>query len=79
MFSTLAVLEADRAARASEYWFGGRIGHADIVVATAIRHIGESHPGLIPMADYPALAAHCAKLEAMPAFQSVSQPFLPPA
>jgi glutathione S-transferase len=79
MFATLAVLEADRAARSTEYWFGDRIGHVDIVVATAIRHIGESHPGLIAMRDYPALAAHCAKLEAMAVFQVVSQPFIPPA
>jgi hypothetical protein len=31
------------------------------------------------MRDYPALAAHCAKLEAMAVFQAVSQPFIPPA
>jgi glutathione S-transferase len=79
MFATLAVLEADRAARKSEYWFGDRIGHVDIVVATAIRHISESHPGLIPMTDYRALAAHCAKLESMPVFQEIQQPFIPPA
>ena len=29
----LAALEADRAARPSAYWFGERIGHADIAVA----------------------------------------------
>ena len=30
--TALAVLEADRAGRKSDYWFGDRIGHADIAV-----------------------------------------------
>jgi hypothetical protein len=28
--------------------------------------------------DYPALYAHSARLEALPAFQQISQPFIPP-
>lgn len=75
----LAVLEEDRAARDTDYWFGERIGHADIAVAVALRHLNDSHPGLVDMAAYPALAAHAARLEAMPVFQSVSQPFIPPS
>ena len=75
----LAALEADRAERTTDYWFGDRIGHADIAVACALRHAGEAHPGLIPLSDYPALAAHAARLEALPVFQQVSQPFVPPA
>jgi len=76
--SALAVLEADRAGRASDYWFDGRIGHADIAVAAVLRFISEAHPGLVPMADYPALSAHAARLEALPAFQTIMQPFIPP-
>ncbi len=79
MFATLAVLEADRAARRTRYWFGDSIGHADIAVAAAMRHVGDSHPGLIPLDDYPALSAHCARLEEMPVFQQISQPFIAPA
>jgi glutathione S-transferase len=74
-----AALEADRAARKSDYWFGSRIGHADIVVATVLRFMAEVHGGLITMADYPALSAHAARLEALPAFQAIQQPFIPPA
>jgi hypothetical protein len=31
------------------------------------------------MTDFPALAAHAARLEALPAFQMISQPFIPPS
>jgi glutathione S-transferase len=77
--AALAALEADRAGRAGPYWFGGRIGHADIAVACALRFVAEAHPGLMSMADYPALAAHAARLEALPAFQAIRQPFIAPA
>jgi glutathione S-transferase len=75
----LAVLEADRAGRSSAYWFGETLGHADIAVAAVLRSLAEAHPGLISIADYPALTAHAAKLEAMPVFQTIMQPFMPPA
>ena len=77
--AVLAALEADRTAGMDAYWFGPRIGHADIVVATALRFLAEAHPGLIPMAGFPALAAHAARLEALPAFQTIQQPFIAPA
>jgi len=74
----LAALEADRRARPGDYWFGPCIGHADIAVAAMLRFLGEAHPGLLPLADYPALAAHAAGLEALPAFQAIRQPFVAP-
>lgn len=77
--AVLAVLEADRAARTGDYWFGGRIGHADIAVTVVMRFIAEAHPGLVSMADVPALRAHAARLEALPAFQAIQQPFIAPA
>jgi glutathione S-transferase len=75
----LSALEKDRVGRRSAFWFGARIGHADIVVATVLRHFREAHPGLVSFDDYPALAAHAAKMEALPVFQAVSQPFIAPA
>jgi glutathione S-transferase len=69
--AVLAALEADRAGRAGVYWFGERIGHADIAVAAALRFIAEAHPGLVSMTDFPALNAHAARCEALPAFQAV--------
>lgn len=77
--TVLKVLEADRAGRKSDYWFGDRIGHADIAVAAVLRFIAEAHPGLVSMADYPALKSHAARLEALPVFQAISQPFIAPA
>jgi glutathione S-transferase len=77
--AVLASLDADRAARTGDCWFGNRIGHADIAVATVLRFVAEALPGLVAMADFPALSAHAARLEALPVFQAVSQPFIPPA
>ena len=76
--AVLAVLEADCAARASDYWFGSLIGHPDIAVACALRFAREAHPGLVVPADYPALTAHAARLEALPVFRKIDQPFIPP-
>jgi len=75
----LDVLEADRAARTTPYWFGDRLGHADIAVACALRFVGEAHPGLVASTSFPALAAHAALLEALPVFQTIAQPFNAPA
>ena len=77
--AVLAVLEADRASRTTGYWFGDRIGHADIVVATELGFVMEAHPGLVSLGDFPELSAHAARLEAMPVFQAIKQPFIPPA
>ena len=77
--AVLGILEAECAARNCAYWFGDRIGHADIAVSVAQRFLSEAHGGLVAMADFPALAAHAARLEALPAFQAIQQPFIPPA
>jgi len=76
--AVLAVLETERAARPTPYWFGVSIGHADIVVATALRFLTDAHPGLTDMARHPALAAHAARLEALAVFQTIQQRFIPP-
>lgn len=75
--SVLAALNAERPK--TNWWFGDSLGHADIAVACALRFLAEAHPGLIDMADYPALAAHAAKAEALAEFQAVKQPFVAPA
>lgn len=77
--ATLALLDTDRAGRASTYWFGETIGHADIAVAASLRHVTGASPELVSLDDYPALAAHAAKLEALPVFQEIQQPFIAPA
>ena len=74
----LDVLDADRSARDTSFWFGDRIGHADVMVACALRFLTEAHPGLFQPDRWPALAAHAAQCEALPAFQAVAQTFDPP-
>jgi glutathione S-transferase len=78
IMGVLGVLEEDRASRPHAFWFGERIGHADIAVAAVLRFVAEAHPGLADMQVFPALAAHAARLEALPVFQAVVQPFIPP-
>ncbi len=73
----LEVLEKERAQVATPFWFGERIGHADIMVACALRFTGEAHPALFD-ARYPALKAHAARCEALPPFQEIVQPLAPP-
>src|SRR5467141_2605981 len=75
----LDVLEKERAAIASPYWFGERIGHADIAVACVLRFTAEAHPQLLDAARHPALAAHAARCEALPPFQEIAQPLAPPS
>jgi glutathione S-transferase len=79
MAAALAALESDRAARPGPWWFGDRIGHADIAVACTLRFIPEAHPEAVTLAAYPALAAHAQRCEAMPAFRQIQQPFIPPS
>jgi glutathione S-transferase len=75
----LEVLEKERAGIATPYWFGTRIGHADIAVASVLRFTTEAHPALFDAARYPALAAHAARCEALPAFAEIVQPLKPPS
>jgi glutathione S-transferase len=76
--SVLDTLDADRANRATPYWFGATIGHADIAIACAIRFTTEAHGPLFATAQWPALASHAERCEALEPFQSIVQPFLPP-
>jgi glutathione S-transferase len=75
----LEVLEKQRATIGSPYWFGERIGHADIAVACVLRFTGEAHPGLFDQTRHPALTAHAVRCEALPVFQEIVQPLKPPS
>ena len=73
-----AALEAEALRRPSPFWFGDRLGHADIAMGCAWRFVREAHPGLLAEQRLLTLVAHCAALEAMPVFRGVMQPFVPP-
>ncbi|MFM5918476.1 MAG: glutathione S-transferase family protein [Novosphingobium sp.] len=75
----LAALEAECAARDTEWWHGAAPGHDDIAVACVARFLSEAYGWLVQLDDHPALAAHCAQAEALPAFKAISQPFIPPS
>lgn len=74
----LNALEADRAARATPYWFGDAIGHADIAVACALRFAREAHPQIFTPTRWPTLIGHSDRCEGLPVFKSIVQPFNPP-
>jgi glutathione S-transferase len=74
----LAVLEKERAAVTTPYLYGERIGHSDIALACVLRFTSEAHPQLYQDTRYPALSAHSAQCEALPAFKEIVQPLAPP-
>lgn len=74
----LAVLDAECAARSGAWWHGDGPGHDDIAVACVARFLSEAYAHLVSLTDHPALAAHSAAAEALPVFQAISQPFIPP-
>lgn len=74
---TMAMLEAE--APQSGYWFGDRLSHADIAVATSLTHAAAAHPDLVRLADHPRLAALHTRCEGLDVFARLSQPFIPPA
>lgn len=78
MSSTLKALESDRAGRRTPYWFGAEIGHADVIVAAALRFMLDAHAGVMTLDGAPALAAHLKTCEALSVFATISQPFIPP-
>lgn len=76
---TLALLEKERVARPTPYWFGDGIGHADIAVAASLRHYREAHRDIADLSAFPVLRAHAESLEGLPVFQAIQQPFIAPA
>ena len=77
--AVLQVLESERAGIASPWWFGEKIGHADVALACVLRFTGEAHPQLFDAARYPALAAHAARCESLSVFAEIAQPLIPPS
>jgi glutathione S-transferase len=75
----LDVLEKERVAAKTPFLFGERIGHSDIIVTCVLRFTHEAHPQLYNASRYPALSAHAARCEALPAFKEIVQPLAPPS
>ena len=75
----LAALDALCAARPGDWWHGQGPGHDDVAVACVTRFLFDAYSHLINPGDYPALAAHSARAEALSVFREISQPFIPPS
>lgn len=78
ILDTLTVLEKSRVESGGEFWFGATMGHADIMVACALRFLKEAHPGLFDAAVFLRLAALSARCEATAPFAEIVQPLIPP-
>lgn len=76
---TLDMLERERAAQKTPFWGGSSLSHADIATACVLRFVSEAHPGVIDRATIPELSDLALRCEAMDVFQTICQPFNPPA
>jgi len=76
--AALDALEQDRAARSTPWWFGDRIGHADIAVACVLRFVREAHPDAFSAERWPRLAALATECEALAVFREIAQTLTPP-
>lgn len=74
--NTIDMLEAERSRLTSPWWLGEQLTHADVAVAASLRHLVETQAGRYRLADWPALARHCQRCEALPVFSKISQPFI---
>jgi glutathione S-transferase len=76
--AVLDMLEQDRSGRASTFWFGEHLTHADVAVACAMRFLREAHGDIVDAGRWPRLIEQADRCEALEAFRSVVQPFVPP-
>ena len=78
ILDTLSMLEKSNEANDGDFWFGATMGHADIMVACALRFLREAHAGLFDPAVFPQLAALSERCEATEPFREIVQPLIPP-
>lgn len=75
IMETLDLLDAERAGRKTPYLFGADLSHADVILATMTRFISEALPDEFDWSAWPALKAHSARCESLPAFAAIVQPY----
>jgi len=78
ILDTLSALELSLEKNGGDFWFGQTMGHADIMVACALRFLKEAHAGLFDTARFPHLAALAERCEATAPFAEIVQPLDPP-
>jgi glutathione S-transferase len=75
----LRALDKERAVSGSKYWSGETLSQADIAITSMWRHLTETQPTIAVSANYSALSVHAARMETLPVFEKISQPFVAPA
>ena len=71
---TLHVLERERAAIVSPWWFGDTLSHPDIALAVAIHFIDQAAPTLLQRLHLPSLRAHERACHRRPEFIEIDAP-----
>ena len=71
---TLKLLERERAAIASSWWFGERLSHPDIALGVAMHFIVQAAPDVAAELELPALRAHEARCHALATFREIDDP-----
>ena len=72
---TLDLLEAERQVRPTRYLFDDELSHADVMLTTMIGFVSEALADEFDWSRWPALGAHAAGCEALPAFREIRQPY----
>ena len=72
---TLDLLEAERELRPTRYLFDETLSHADVMLTTMWGFLSEALAGEFEWGRWPALGAHAADCEALPAFGEIRQAF----
>jgi glutathione S-transferase len=72
---SLDLLEAERQLRPTRYLFDDHLSHADVMLTTMTTFASEALEGEFDWSRWPAIAAHAAACEALPAFREVRQAY----
>ncbi|HEX3886900.1 MAG TPA: glutathione S-transferase family protein [Phenylobacterium sp.] len=75
---TLDLLEGERAGRGTTYLFDETLSHADVMLSVMWTFLTGALRAEFDWTGWPALAAHAAMCEALPAFRAINQPFAAP-
>lgn len=70
----LQLLERERAAITTAWWFGERLAHPDIALGVAMHFIAQAAPDIVAELDLPALRAHEARCHQLAPFRDVDAP-----
>ncbi|MES1974030.1 MAG: glutathione S-transferase family protein [Pseudomonadota bacterium] len=73
VIDTLDLLERERAAAKGPWLLGDTMSHADVLLGTVARFIGEALAGQFLMEGWTAIADHAARCEALPEFADTYQ------